>query len=312
MSSRTGTVARGREARLNLVLSFLRRSWLIYLLVLPAVIYRIGITFVPLIQTFTLSLTNRNLVARTNDFVGLANYKSLLTDDQFIWALTFTFIYAVSTVMGELLIGMAVALLLHQRFVGRQAARTALLVPWAISAVLAGIMWKIMFWDVGGPINDILLRLHIIGQPLAWLAMPNYAQFAVIFASVWKFMPFAALLLLASLQTIPDELFDAAKVDGATAWNRFRHITMPLVSPVITVIIMFRLMEALRAFDQIYSLTGGGPGVATDVLSRYAYSVMFYYSKYGYGATLAVLMFMLTICTSGMLGVFLYRRARIW
>jgi len=298
-------------ARRALGLAFLRRYWFVYALVLPAVAYRLFWSAWPLAQTLYLSLTDTNLAFRTSAFSGLENYATLMGDAQFWNSVTLTLGYTAGTVSGELVLGMMLALLLNEKLIGRQLGRTTLLVPWAISAVLAGIIWKILFWDVGGPINDLLLRLGAIDQRLAWLAEPRLAWTAVLVASVWKYTPFAALMLLAGLQTISQELFEAARVDGAGALARFRYITLPLIMPVVLVVLIFRVMDALRAFDFIYGLTQGGPGSATQVLSYYAYQNMFFFAKGGYGATLAVAMLVVTILTSGTLAVFLYRRASV-
>jgi multiple sugar transport system permease protein len=288
--------------------SFLRRYWFVYALILPAVLYRLLWTAWPLAQTIYLSFTDTNLVFRTSSFIGLENYAILLGDDQFRNSLVLTVLYTVGTVTGELVLGMLLALLLNQKLLGRRVARTVLLLPWAISAVLTGIVWKIIFWDVGGPANDLLLRLGLVDAGLPWLSQAHYAQLAVLISSIWKFTPFAALMLLAGLQTIPRELYEAAQVDGAGHWHTFRYITLPLVVPVVMVVLIFRIMEALRTFDQVYGLTQGGPGTATQVLSYLAFQNMFYFTKGGYGATIAVVMLLLTVATSGVLAIFLYRR----
>lgn len=291
--------------------SLWQRYGFVYALVLPAVLYRLFWTAWPLIQTAYLSFTDTNLVFRTSAFTGLDNYALLVNDGQFWNSVSLTLLYTVGTVAGELVLGLLLALLLNERLPGRRLGRTTLLVPWAISAVLAGIIWKILFWDVGGPINDVLLRLGLIHQRLSWLAEPQLAWVAVLASSIWKNTPFAALLLLAGLQTISPELYEAARVDGAGALARFRYVTLPLLLPVTLVVLIFRTMEALRAFDLIYGLTQGGPGTATQILSYYAFQNMFLFAKGGYGATLSVAMLLLTVLTSGTLAVFLYRRANV-
>lgn len=300
--------ARERTAHKSGTRSFLRRYWFVYALVMPAVVYRLFWTAWPLVQTFYLSLTDTELVFQTSAFIGLENYVTLMNDAQFWNSFNYTIVYTIGTVTGELVLGLLCALLLNQQLIGRQIARAVLLVPWAISAVLSGIIWKIIFWDVGGPANDILMRLNIVDSGLAWLAQAELARMAVLIVSIWKFTPFAALMLLAALQTIPNDLYEAAKVDGAGTWDVFRSITLPMLMPVILVVLIFRIMEALRAFDQIYGLTQGGPGTATQVLSYYAYENMFYFTKLGYGAAVAVVLLLLTVLTSGSLGVLLLRR----
>jgi multiple sugar transport system permease protein len=286
----------------------LRRYWFVFALVLPAVLYRLFWTAWPLVQTTYLSLTDANFLYGTNEFVGLQNYLDLMADTQFWGAVGFTLFYSAVVVVGTLILGMAVALLLNKIVFGRGIGRTVLLVPWVIPFVLAGIMWRIMASDVGSPINDILLRLGLINQDIAWLAEPGSAVFMVLLASIWKYTPFAALLLLAGLGTVPRELYEAASIDGAGPVQRFRRITIPLIMPVILIVLIFQTMDALRVFDIIYGLTKGGPADATQPLSYFAYQTMFFYGKTGYGSTQAMVMLLLTIAVSGTLAIFLYRR----
>lgn len=288
--------------------SFLGRYWYVYALVLPAVLYRLLWTAWPLIQTVYLSLTDTNFIYGTSQFIGFQNYVDLMADDQFWNSITFTLIYAAIVVVSTLVLGMALALLLNRILVGRSLGRVVLLVPWVIPTVLAGIMWKILASSVGSPINDVLLRLGLIDQSIAWLSNSTTAQIIVLAASVWKYTPFAALLLLAGLGTVPQDLYEAAQLDGANALQRFRHVTLPLITPVVLIVLIFQTMEALRVFDVIYGLTKGGPGDATQVLSYYAYQSMFFYGKSGYGSAQAVIMLLLTIAISGTLALLLYRR----
>jgi multiple sugar transport system permease protein len=288
--------------------SFLGRYWFVYALVLPAVLYRLFWTLWPLLQTTYLSFTNANFIYGTSKFIGIQNYVDLLSDDQFLNSISFTLIYSASVVVGTLVLGMAVALILNRIVVGKSVGRTVLLIPWVIPFVLAGIVWRIMGSNVGSPINDVLLRLGLIDQGVAWLAESIPAQIIVIVASIWKYTPFAALLLLAGLGTVPQDLIEAAKLDGANAWQRFRHVTLPLITPVVLIVLIFQTMDVLRAFDIIYGLTKGGPGDSTQVLSYYAYQSMFFYGKSGYGSAQAIVMLVLTIAISGTLAALLYRR----
>jgi multiple sugar transport system permease protein len=305
--SRTAKITQ-RVKRLVSRRSFLGRYWFVYALVLPAVLYRLFWTLWPLLQTTYLSFTDSNFIYGTSQFIGIQNYVDLLSDDQFLNSISFTLIYSASVVVGTLVAGMIIALLLNRIVVGKSFGRTVLLIPWVIPFVLAGIVWRIMGSNVGSPINDVLLRLGVIDQGVAWLAESIPAQIIVIVASIWKYTPFAALLLLAGLGTVPQELIEAAKLDGANAWQRFRHVTLPLITPVILVVLVFQTMDALRAFDIIYGLTKGGPGDSTQVLSYYAYQSMFFYGKSGYGSAQAIVMLVLTIAISGSLAALLYRR----
>jgi multiple sugar transport system permease protein len=254
--SRTDKITR-RVKRLMSRRSFLGRYWFVYALVLPAVLYRLFWTLWPLLQTTYLSFTNANFIYGTSQFIGIQNYVDLLSDDQFLNSISFTLIYSASVVVGTLVLGMAVALLLNRIVVGKSLGRTVLLIPWVIPFVLAGIVWRIMGSNVGSPINDVLMRLGVIDQGVAWLAESIPAQIIVIVASIWKYTPFAALLLLAGLGTVPQDLIEAAQLDGANAWQRFRHVTLPLITPVILYDIIIGLSFGLQVFTSAYILTGG-------------------------------------------------------
>jgi len=187
--------------------------------------------------------------------------------------------------------GLRRALLMNQRFRGQGLVRTAILVPWAIPTIVPAKMWGWMFHDQYGVINDLLLKIGVISTPLAWVAEPDLSMWAVIVADVWKTTPFMALMLLAALQLIPGDLYEAARVAGAGAWQRFRRITLPLIMPALIVALIFRVMDALRVFDLIYVLPSNSE--ATVSVSGYARDQLVSYQQMGAGSAASVLVFMM-------------------
>ncbi len=287
-----------------------RQYGLVYLLVLPAVGYRLIWTAWPLAQTAWLSLTDSNFIYGTQAYIGFRNYRDLLADDTFRNSLYVSIGYSLVVVVGSIALGLGFAQLLAHRRPGQAIGRVAVLIPFTIPTVLAGQMWRSLATNTGSPLNDLLRRAGIIDKPVAWLSNDTSARVIVVLASLWRFTPFAAILIIAALSGMPREVHEAAAIDGAGAWQRFRHVTLPMIAPAILVVMMFQTIEALRAFDIIYALTKGGPGTATDVLSYHAYQDMFFYGKSGYGSAQAVALLLVTIVAVGLLAVWLRRRQR--
>jgi multiple sugar transport system permease protein len=234
-------------------------------------------------------------------WVGVDNYRDALTSGAFWSSVKVTFIFTAISVTLELVIGMGMALLMHSAFRGRSVLRAVVLVPWAILTVGTAMMWRSIVQPDVGFLNQLLQALHLPGAHTVWLAQNGYAMGVMIFADVWKTAPFMALLLLAGLQVIPDDLQDAAKVDGATAWQRFVRITLPLLRPAILVALIFRTLDALRIFDLPFVLTQGANG--TTSLSLYAYQQLTQNRLIGPGSALSVLTFIVVMAVS-----FLYIR----
>jgi multiple sugar transport system permease protein len=234
-------------------------------------------------------------------WVGLDNYIDALKSSDFWSATKTTFIFTAISVTLELIIGIGMALLMHAAFRGRAVLRAVVLVPWAVLTVGTAIMWRSIVEPDLGFLNQILQALHLPGAHTVWLGQNGYALAVMIFADVWKTAPFMALLLLAGLQVIPDDVYEAAKVDGATAWQRFLHITLPLLRPAILVALIFRTLDALRIFDLPFVLTQGANG--TTSLSLYAYQQLTQNRLIGPGSALAVLTFIIVMAVS-----FLYIR----
>ncbi len=265
--------------------------------VVPALVLLSLVTVYPVIYVIWLSLERRLLIFHISRFVGLDNYLFLLRDGRFWNALGNTAFFTVLSVLLEMALGLSIAVLLNRSFRLKGAARAAVLVPWAVPTVVSARMWEWMYNTDFGILN------YILGTKINWLGSPYLALNAAVFMDVWKTTPFVAILLTAGLQVIPGDLYRAARIDGANAWQVFRRITLPLLKPVIIVVLAFRTLDAFRVFDAIYVLTGGGPANSTETLSIYAYKVLFQTLQFGYGSALALVVF---LCT-GMISVFYVR-----
>jgi multiple sugar transport system permease protein len=227
-------------------------------------------------------------------FVGLENYQELLNDPVAWHSFWITVIFVGTTTFFELLIGILLALLIHHRFPGRGALRACVLIPWAIPTVVSAQMWRFLFNDAYGVVNYAVFGTEITNY-IPWLALPPTALLSIILADIWKTSSFAALLILAGLQVIPEELYQAARVDGAVAWRRFWHITWPLIRPALLVALLFRTIDAFRVFDLAFVMTQGGPADATNVLQLYGYKKMFVEGWMGYGSAISVCIFIIVL-----------------
>ncbi|HEV7175212.1 MAG TPA: sugar ABC transporter permease [Solirubrobacteraceae bacterium] len=266
-------------------------------MVSPSLIVIVIVAAYPIIYAIWLSLHQYSVIhPGLSRWVGLDNYKDAVTSSSFWSAVRTTFVFTIISVVLELVIGMGMALLMHAAFRGRSVLRAVVLVPWAILTVGTAIMWRSIVAPDVGFFNQVLKALHLPGANTVWLAHNGYALAVMIFADVWKTAPFMALLLLAGLQVIPSDLYDAAKVDGATAWQRFVRITLPLLKPAILVALIFRTLDALRIFDLPYVLTQGSNGTTT--LSLYAYQQLTQNRLIGPGSALSVLTFIIVMAVS--------------
>jgi ABC-type sugar transport system permease subunit len=227
-------------------------------------------------------------------FIGLGNYLELARDPRFWSALGHTLFFTAASVSLELGLGLALALAMNSAFRGRGAVRATSLLPWAIPTVVAALLWRFMFDSQAGIVNALLIALGAVNRPIVWFIDATTAWVPVILADVWKTTPFVALLLLAGLQNIDKSLYEAAEVDGASAWWRLWHITLPLLKPTILVALIFRTLDAFRVFDLVYALTGGGPGTATEPIALYTHNTILQNLRFGYGSALSVVIFALT------------------
>jgi multiple sugar transport system permease protein len=234
-------------------------------------------------------------------WAGLRNYETAIESSEFWDAFRNTFVFTGISVSIELVLGVAFALAMHQAFRGRALLRATVLVPWAVLTFGAGLLWRSIFEPNLGFFSSMLSTLGLPGADVVWYGEDGYAMATIIFADVWKTAPFMALLILAGLQVIPDDVYDAAKVDGATAWQRFVRITLPLLKPAILVALLFRTLDALRVFDLPFALTRGANG--TETLSLHAYQQLTANRLIGLGSALSVLTFVTVMAVS-----FLYIR----
>ena len=273
-----------------------------FLLLAPAALLLALIVFYPIANLvydsfFKILLTQPWL---GEPFVGFENYARAMEDERFWGALGHTVLYAVITVPGALVVGMGLALLANMPFKRKWPVRLGLLLPWALPLVFAGLIFRWFFEYKQGFVNDVLVRLGV--EPFQWLTDPRLAVAAICIAIVWKTSSFMALMLLAGMQTIPRSLYEAAEVDGATRWQQFWEITIPMLRPAIFVALIFRTITAIQTFDIPYAMTGGGPGDSTETLAMYIHKTTLDFLDFGYGSALATLMFVLSmLLTSGYL-----------
>lgn len=287
-----------------------KRARFAWILVAPALVLLAGIAGYPLFKTLFYSFTDVIFdTPETFSFIGFDNYfytsedgnGGVLADPIWWTAVGNTLWFTVISVSLELIFGLLLALLMNQKFKGQGLLRTAILVPWAIPTIVTAKMWGWLFNDQYGLINAMLLGIGVIDKPLAWIGDPNLSMWAVIIADVWKTTPFMALMILAALQMVPSDIYEAARVDGATVWQRFKRITVPLIMPAVIVALIFRTMDALRVFDLIYVLTSNSE--ATISISGYARQEMVTYMQMGFGSAASVLVFMMV---AGIAATFLY------
>ncbi len=286
-----------------------RRRYLLFIaLIAPAFLLRIFTSAYPILQTIYLSFTNLNLLDNTNEYVGWQNYSAMVNDYSVKAAFNFTVIYVVSSTILLLIIGMLIALLLDATFRGRTFARTINLIPWAIPTIVAGYAFRWLLDDQFGLIPH-WVNLVSGEQMVVFISLWG-ARTAVILVQVWKDAPFIAIVFLAGLQGIPSEVYDAARVDGANAWQRFWRITLPLVMPLVITMGLFRTVWTLANFDLVYGLTFGGPGVATSVLALRIFQEGILFFKFGYASAISVILLIL-VGVIGLIALLLFRRLEV-
>lgn len=297
---RTFLVVPSRSAR--------RRYLLFVLLIAPAFLLRLATAAYPIFQTILLSFTNLDLIKGTNSYIGVQNYISMTKDFGVQGALYFTVLYVLSSTVLNLVVGMMIALMLNASFRGRAFARAINLIPWAIPTIVAGYAFR---WLLDDQFGLIPATLHSLtgGQMVVFIA-PGSARLAVILAQVWKDAPFMGVVLLAGMQGVPLDLYEAAKVDGANAWQRFWNITIPMIKPLVITMTVFRLVWSLASFDLVYGLTQGGPGVATSVLALQVFREGVNFFKFGFASAISVVLLLL-VAIVGIVALRLYRRADI-
>ncbi len=258
-----------------------------YLLLAPAVAVLLALSIYPLIYSISVSL-------QTAAGWGLGNFTRLLSDNFFLTAMTHTFVFAIAALTCEFLLGLGLALLLNSQIRGRGLFRASLLVPMMLPPVVAGVVWRLLLNPNFGAVNGTLKQIGIDTESLTWTASPRLAMLSVIAVDVWQWTPFVFLVLLAGLQAIPQEPYEAALIDGSSRWQTFRHVTLPLLKPAILIVLLLRTMDLLRVFDQIFILTEGGPGFATETISLYIYRTAFRFFDFGYAAAMSFVLLIVT------------------
>jgi ABC-type sugar transport system permease subunit len=270
-----------------------RAGWL---LVSPALATILLVALFPLGWTVWESLHQHDLRMPWlgRPFVGIDNYLAILRDARFWGALGHTAFFSIVSVSLELVLGLLLALAMNRAFRLRGLLRATVLVPWSIPTVSAALLWRFIFDSQAGIANAVLVDVGVLRHPIVWFVKASTAWVPIILADVWKTTPFVALLLLAGLQSIDAELYEAASTDGASVWWQLRHITLPLLKPAILVALIFRTLDAFRVFDLIYVLSGGGPGTSTEPVALYTFNALLQNLEFGYGAALSVIVFLLT------------------
>ncbi|MFC5521913.1 carbohydrate ABC transporter permease [Polaromonas jejuensis] len=260
-----------------------------YALLSPAVLATLILVFYPMLQAAITSLY-RNVLWKPRDvaFIWFDNYWAILHDPVAWSSLGRTVIWIGVTVPLQLLLGLVTALLLNQQFRWRGLARSLILIPWALPSVIIGLMWSWIYHPQVGVLNDLALRLGLLQAAIPWLAGPDTALYSIMVALIWQGFPFFAIMILAGLQTIPSNLYEAASIDGATTWQKFCAITLPGLKGVLVTAVMLRLIWVANSIDVIYVMTGGGPGYASQTLPLYAFKRTYASMDLGYGTALAV------------------------
>jgi len=267
-----------------------------YFSILPVLLVIALFAIYPIIHAVRMSFF-KYLLTRPNDhpFVGLGNYVEVVTSYYFKNSVQITALYALAVVTGVILYGLGVALLLNSRVRLASALTIVILLPWALPAVVSGLLWKWILNADFGILNGLLYALGLIDSYIPFLADPTLAKASLIMAFIWKEGPLVAIFFLAGLQLIPNEYYEAAKIDGGGAWSIFRHVKLPLLRPVFLIVIVYETMTAILTFDIIYVMTGGGPANATALISWFAYAEIFKGLNLGHGIALAILIAAVTL-----------------
>jgi ABC-type sugar transport system permease subunit len=274
---------------------------------LPSLFIIFGLIGYPIIKAVGMSFFEYKMTRPGNHaFIFLANYIDILSDSYFWASMARTLLFMVVSIILEFSLGIAVAQLLNTKFVGRGFLRTIIIIPWAIPITVNAIMWRWIFNPSYGAWNALLLQLGIIDKYQSWLTSPTSAMIILIACYVWKVVPLVAIMTLSAMQTISDELYEAAIVDGASKWNCFWNITLPLVKPALMVVLILKTVDAFKVFDLVFIMTKGGPMDATKTISFFAYLETFKYMDFGKGAAIAVIMSIVI----GIFAYFYYRTLR--
>jgi len=273
-------------------------SGLAFFFLLPACVFLLLFMFYPIVYVILMSFFKVNKLGDLVSFSGLANFRFMFDRPEFWQIIVRSCVWTASAVAVKTGIGLVIALLLNVDFRGRKVARGLVIIPWASSVPISAMIWQWTYNNDFGLLNHTLRTLRIFGEPPIWLAEPRPAFFANLWVDIWCGIPFMALVFLAGLQAIPQELYEAAEVDGATPLAKFRFVTLPLLSNVLTVATLLSILWTFNDFNVIYVLTGGGPGTSTDILITYIYKYAFQYLRFGPAAAMAVITFVILLTVS--------------
>ena len=268
-----------------------QRTRFAYYLILPSVILITLLNAVPLVQGLIVSFQRQNMVRpNPTSFVGFRHYHRALFEEEIFWATLWrTIVWTAGSVSGGYIAALALALLLNREMHGRGFFRALLLIPWVIPDAATALIWKWLYADQYGVINQLLIASGLASKQIQWLADPGLAMFSVVLVQIWKLTPVMFIVLLAALQNVPKELHEAAELDGAGSMQRFRYVTFPVIRPTSVVITLLASIWTFQSFDIIYLLTGGGPADATEILPTLIYQKAFWASEIGYAAALGML-----------------------
>ncbi|MGN6809546.1 MAG: carbohydrate ABC transporter permease [Thermomicrobiales bacterium] len=259
-----------------------------YLLIVPLLAIMLGLLAYPVVSALLLSFQDKK-IGTPGVFVGLANYTELLTKDTRYWTVVRnSFVFTFFSIVGKVILGMLLAIVLNQQFKARSLVRAWLLLPWIAPSLVTTLTWRWMLDGSTGIINFVLMNLHLIKNPIAWLGSGTPAMGSIIAVDIWRGFPFFAVTLLAGMQAIPSELYEAAAVDGATRWHRFRFITIPGLRTVILIVTLLSTIWTFNEFQIVYVLTGGGPDFATQIFATYTFNLGFQASRLGYAVAVSV------------------------
>jgi len=269
--------------------SAVRRSRLAAVFVAPALLFLAATLAWPLVSAFFLSLQNVRSIGTSGDWVGLENYRFVLTSAAFWESAGLSLVWVLANAVLQTVLALAAALILHQKFLGLQIARTWIILTWIVPTVVVVMIWRWLFSTSGGMINPILMQMGLIEKPVGFLATPEGAFATLVFINSWRWFPFIALMILAGLTRIPSELYEAARIDGAGAFKRFTRITWPLLAPTLTVLLIIGTLLSFNVFDIIWLMTQGGPAGGTRTIPILIYETAFRSYRMSEAAAIAVL-----------------------
>ncbi|MCC6627292.1 MAG: sugar ABC transporter permease [Chloroflexi bacterium] len=275
-----------------------RQDWFGYALVFPAMAMVLAFIIYPVIEVVRLSFTNTSLLTRRSDFVGLESYERILADPLIGQVVQNTIIWVTANTALTLLFGLGVGYFLSFNFVINRLLRASILIPWVLPGVVAVAAWQWMYHAELGVINDLLKKIGVIDKGIAWLGTPGLVIYALVVIAVWRHLPFAALVISAAVQAIPTSLLEAATIDGANTWQRFRHVVLPSLSYTLTIIGILTLISSMNDLVTVWGSTRGGPANASEILSTYIYQVGFTSFRFGLSSALSVINFLILLAAS--------------